>query len=68
MFYNNRNSPEHSQASKNRKIQEIYKDELNNECFDCGNENPDFISANNGIFICKNVWEFIINLQMMLVL
>ena len=53
MFYNNRNSPEHSQASKNRKIQEIYKDELNNECFDCGNENPDFISANNGIFICK---------------
>ena len=53
MFYNNRKSPEHSQASKNRKIQEIYKDELNNECFDCGNENPDFISANNGIFICK---------------
>ncbi|MBQ3772815.1 MAG: hypothetical protein II833_00345, partial [Pseudobutyrivibrio sp.] len=23
------------------------------ECFDCGNENPDFISANNCVFICK---------------
>jgi len=54
MFYNsNRNSPNNSQSSKNRKIQEIYKDELNNECFDCGKLNPDFISANNGVFICK---------------
>ena len=53
MFYNNRKSPDISQSSKNRKIQEIYKDEMNNECFDCGKQNPDFISANNGVFICK---------------
>ena len=27
---------------------------MNNECFDCGKSNPDFISANNGVFICKD--------------
>ena len=53
MFYNNRESSDLSQSSKNRKIQEIYKDEMNNQCFDCGKINPDFISANNGVFICK---------------
>ena len=26
---------------------------MNNQCFDCGKINPDFISANNGVFICK---------------
>ena len=53
MFYNNRKTQEKSQSMKNRKIQEIYKDEMNNECFDCGKMNPDFISANNGVFICQ---------------
>ena len=55
MFYNNRKSPsvDNTSSSKNRKIQEIYKDEMNNQCFDCGKLNPDFISANNGVFICK---------------
>jgi Zn finger protein HypA/HybF involved in hydrogenase expression len=52
MFYNNNSFP--NKNSKNRKIQEIYKDELNNQCFDCGQLNPDFISENNGVFICKN--------------
>ena len=52
MFYNKKTklNPE---DEKIRKIQEIYKDEMNNECFDCGKPDPGFISANNGIFICK---------------
>ena len=54
MLYNTNKNQEISQSEKNRKIQEIYKDEMNNECFDCGKPNPDFISANNGVFICKN--------------
>ena len=53
MFYNNKKTKSNSQSEKNNKIQEIYRDEMNNECFDCGKPNPDFISANNGIFICK---------------
>lgn len=31
----------------------IYEDEMNNLCFDCGKNNPDFISINNGIFLCE---------------
>ena len=54
MLYNSNKQQEIIQSEKNRKIQEIYKDEMNNECFDCGKPNPDFISANNGVFICKN--------------
>ena len=54
MFYNNRKLHTNSITERNRKIQEIYKDEMNNECFDCGKSNPDFISANNGVFICKD--------------
>ena len=53
MFYNISRPQENPQSGKNLKIQEIYKDEMNNQCFDCGNANPDFISANNGIFLCK---------------
>ena len=52
MLYNSR-PKEAYQSEKNRKIQEIYKDEMNNECFDCRKPNPDFISANNGVFICR---------------
>ena len=54
MFYNNRKHYSNSIIDRNRKIQEIYKDEMNNECFDCGKSDPDFISANNGVFLCKD--------------
>ncbi len=33
-------------------IEEKLNDELNNYCVECGNENPEYISINNGIFIC----------------
>ena len=53
MFYNNRQPYSNSISERNKKIQEIYKDEMNDECFDCGKKSPEFISANNGIFICE---------------
>ena len=36
------------------KIEEKIKDELNNFCVECGEENPEYISINNGIFICRD--------------
>ena len=33
-------------------IEEQLNDELNKYCVECGNENPEYISINNGIFIC----------------
>ena len=33
-------------------INQIYSDKMNSICFDCGNENPVFVSINNGIFLC----------------
>ena len=52
MFYNKK-AKLNTEDEKTRKIKEIYKDEMNNECFDCGKPDPGFISANNGIFICR---------------
>ena len=33
---------------------EIKRDLINNVCFECGAENPQYISINNAIFICKD--------------
>ena len=33
-------------------ISQIRKDKMNEICFDCGAQNPVFISINNGIFLC----------------
>ena len=41
-------------AEKRRKIKEIKNDELNKQCFDCGSCYPEYISINNGVFICKD--------------
>ena len=32
----------------------IKSDLLNNLCFECGSKNPNYISINNAVFICKN--------------
>ena len=45
-------------AEKNRKINAIKNNELNKECFDCGACYPEYISLNNGVFICKDCLRF----------
>ena len=49
-----RNSITKLHLNKNELIEEIQNEEMNKECFDCGSENPEYISINNGIFLCKN--------------
>ena len=49
-----RNSTTKLHLNKNELIEEIQNEEMNKECFDCGSENPEYISINNGIFLCKN--------------
>ena len=39
---------------KKQKIKIILNIPKNNECFECSNTNPEFISLNNGIFLCKD--------------
>ena len=39
---------------KKRKIKVLLKDPRNNECFECTNYAPEYISLNNGIFLCEN--------------
>ena len=39
---------------KKRKIKILLKEPKNNECFECSNFYPEYISLNNGIFICQN--------------
>ena len=49
-----RNSTTKLHLNKYELIEEIQNEEMNKECFDCGSENPEYISINNGIFLCKN--------------
>ena len=39
---------------KKRKIKILLKEPKNNECFECSNFYPEYISLNNGIFLCQN--------------
>lgn len=39
---------------KKRKIKILLNEPKNNECFECSNIYPEYISLNNGIFICKD--------------
>ena len=39
---------------KKQKIKIILNIPKNNECFECSNLYPEFISLNNGIFLCRN--------------
>ena len=48
-----RNSTTKLHLNKSELIEEIQNEEMNKECFDCGSEKPEYISINNGIFLCK---------------
>ena len=51
-FY--KNKPEKNLNNEYIKmINSIQSDEINNVCFECGTNDPEYISINNGIFICK---------------
>ena len=39
-------------------LQEIERDNLNSVCVECGANLPEFISINNGVYICKNCAMF----------
>ena len=39
---------------KKHKIKVLLKDPRNRECFECSNYDPEYISLNNGIFLCEN--------------
>jgi ADP-ribosylation factor GTPase-activating protein 1 len=69
---NNRNNIFYTGNPYIKIIEEKINDELNKYCVECGNENPEYISINNGIFICaecaqnhfkfpKNISEIIKN-------
>ena len=49
-----RNSTTKLHLNKYDLIEEIQNEEMNKECFDCGSGNPEYISINNGIFLCNN--------------
>ena len=34
-------------------IENKLNDDSNNYCVECGNQDPEYISINNGVFICK---------------
>ena len=50
--YQKRNHNPHEGNPYMQILEKKLKDELNNFCVECGNENPEYISVNNGIFIC----------------
>ena len=47
--FSNNNNNEH-----NKMLFSIQSDEINSVCFECGTNDPDYISINNGVFICKD--------------
>ena len=42
-----------NQSEKSKMTNIIQSDEINNVCFECGTNNPEYISINNAVFICK---------------
>ena len=42
---------------KERKIKSIIKEKSNKICIDCSKPNPEFISLNNSVFICKSCFK-----------
>ena len=42
---------------KERKIKSIIKESSNHKCIDCTKQNPEYISLNNAVFICKSCFK-----------
>ena len=43
-----------SQSVQERVMKKLMEEEHNQFCFDCGWGNPEYVSINNGIFLCFN--------------
>ena len=52
-FY--KKSPEANNNNEYLRMTSLIKSDLiNNLCFECGSKNPQYISINNAVFICKD--------------
>ena len=53
MQFHKKNQENNINNEKIKMINTIQSDEINNVCFECGTNDPEYISINNGVFICK---------------
>ena len=53
MHYNKFKKPQKKIKTLNDMLESIEKDPLNSECYECGASDPEYISVNNGIFLCR---------------
>ena len=53
MQFNKKNQYNNKNNEYIKMINSIVSDEINNVCFECGTNDPEYISINNGVFICK---------------
>ena len=53
MQFHKKNPNLSNRNEKLKMINSIQSDEINNVCFECGSSDPEYLSINNGVFICK---------------
>ena len=53
MQFHKKNKENNISNEKDKMIESIQSDDINNVCFECGTNDPEYISINNAVFICK---------------